>query len=95
MAGKMVTRKGDSYVVDIIPSTKSTPYPAIYIFRRQKTSVLGKVAEEPGTGKFLNIKRDQFNKNNLDEIARIIGRSILDDSTIIRVMMYDNHFVAK
>ncbi|MGA2368670.1 MAG: hypothetical protein ABSF74_08920 [Dehalococcoidia bacterium] len=83
MAGKMVTGKGDSYIVDIIPPSKSTPYPAIYVCRRRKRHIWGTVAEEPGTGRFLNIRREQF-KNDLDEIARVIGRSILDNSDIIK-----------
>lgn len=84
MAVKIVSHKGDSYLVDIIPATKSTPYPAIYVCRRQKMREPGKVSEEPGSGKFLNLSRKQFNQNNLDDIAQLIGRAILDQSEIIK-----------
>jgi hypothetical protein len=82
MAGKMALYKGDSYIVDIIPEAESAPFPAIYVSRRQNPRLPGKIAAEPG--KFLNVKREQFNKSDLNELARLIGRSILDNSDIIK-----------
>ena len=82
--GKLImvekTYKSDSYKVDII--RPSTTFPIIRIIKRKKKREPNAIAEDYQIGPPLG-NVNTYNDNNIDEIARQIGRAILDDSQII------------
>jgi hypothetical protein len=81
--------KGDSYIVDIIPLAKTAPYPMIYICPRKKFRQKGQVALDSTKERFLPVSATSFNFNNLDNIAREIGRAILNDSKIVQDFLFN------
>ena len=80
--GQLKEFLGDSYVVDVIRPAKTVPYPAIFISRRRKRRQRGELALE--RGEFLKVSSQDFEPPNIDELARKIGRVILEESEIIR-----------
>lgn len=75
------THKGDSYVVNITPP--SGTFPAVQIVQRRKVRQHGRVAQETDLG-IIGRASDYASEEALDALARQIGRTILDDSELVR-----------
>ena len=75
------TYLSDSYVVDVI--RPGSTFPIIRVITRKKTRRPSKIGEDYQIGNPLG-NVDTYNDRNIDELARQIGRAILDDSQIIQ-----------
>lgn len=73
--------RGDSYVVNITPA--GTTFPAVQVIRRKRKRQPGRVAQEADLG-VLGRAADFEGEQGIDELARQIGRLILDNSPIVR-----------
>jgi len=85
MSEEVKERKGDSFLVDIIPPAKTASYPMIYICPRKKVILKGeKIGLDTVHEKFLKLNESSFDNTNIEETARLIGKTILEDSKIIQ-----------
>ena len=85
MGEDLKERKSNSFLVDIIPPAKTAPYPVIYICPRKKVIPKGvKIGLDTAHERFLKVNANSYNDANIENTAKLIGRTILDESEIIQ-----------